>query len=271
MAIINFAHANGFPAPSYNKLWRLLPGDHQIIAKPMYGHDEHRPVSDNWQNQVEELLAFVKTNADEPVIAVGHSFGGVISFMACCQAPELFKGLIMLDPPIVAGMVSRLFRVLKKTPLIDSVVPSGKSKYRKSEWQPDEDLHAYFKPKALFRYFDEECLADYIRSATVKDKEGARLIYKVAIETQIFRYIPHNIHHFDGKLKVPAYLYTAEHTNVCFPYIARRFQRCHPGMKYHVIPKVGHMFPLEKPQQTAQLLAELIAEIDTKQGSSDAA
>jgi pimeloyl-ACP methyl ester carboxylesterase len=228
-------------------------------------------VSDNWQNQVDELIAFVRENAHEPVISVGHSFGGVISFMACCQAPELFKGLIMMDPPIVTGMVSRLFRVLKKTPFIDSVVPSGKSKYRKSVWSPDEDLYAYFKPKALFRYFDEECLSDYIRAATHKDKEGARLIYKVAVETQIFRSIPHNIHHFNGKLSMPAYLYTAEHTNVCFPYIAKRFQRRHPGMKYQVVSHVGHMFPLEKPIETAKLLGDTIQQIEASGGNVNAA
>lgn len=264
--MINFAHANGFPAASYNKLWSLLPGEHKIIAKPMYGHDPLRPVSDNWQNQVEELIRFVRDNAEEPVIAVGHSFGGVISFMACCQAPDLFKGLIMLDPPIVTGMVSKLFRLLKKTPLIDSLTPSGKSKNRKSSWSPGEDVHAYFKPKALFRYFDEDCLSDYVRSVTSKDPEGAKLIYEVAVETQIFRYIPHNIHHFDGKLNMPAYLYTAEHTNVCFPFIARRFQKQHPGMEYHVLTGVGHMFPLERPRDTAMILAELIAKIEV-QGS----
>lgn len=263
MAVINFAHANGFPADSYKKLWKLLPGDHQIMAKPMYGHDKHRPVSDNWQNQVKELIAFVESRAEEPVIAIGHSFGGVISFMACCQRPELFKGLIMMDPPIVTGMVSKAFRLLKKTPWIDAFVPSGKSKYRKAIWAPEEDVYAYFKPKALFRYFDEECLADYVRSATQKDKEGARLIYDVSVETQIFRYIPHNIHHFDGKLNIPAYLYTAEHTNVCFPYLARRFQKRHPGMRYQVIPGVGHMYPLEKPRETAAMLAKTINEIES--------
>ncbi len=259
MTILHFAHANGFPAQSYRKLWQHLPSGFDIIAKDKFGHDPRYPLSDNWQNQVQELVDFVEQNsAGGKVVAVGHSFGGVISFMACCQRPELFKGLIMMDPPIMSGLASPLFRVLKKTPFIDKFVPSGKSKNRKSYWTEGEDVLDYFKPKALFRYFDPDCLADYVRAATKKEQQGTRLVYEVAVETQLFRHIPHNIHQFDQQVQCPAKLITAQHSNVCFPRLVRRFLVRHPGMQHHLFHGVGHMFPLEKPVQTAKLISETI-------------
>ncbi|MBE1298982.1 MAG: alpha/beta fold hydrolase [Alteromonadaceae bacterium] len=261
MPIIHFAHANGFPAASYKKLWQQFPRDWNIIAKDKFGHDDRYPVSDNWQNQVEELIEFVEQQAQgEPVYAVGHSFGSVISFMACCRRPELFRGLIMMDPPLLIGAMSPFFQIAKKTPFIDHIVPSGKSKKRKAHWHHDEDVLAYFKPKALFRYFDEDCLVDYVRSATKKEKNGTRLAYEVAVETQIFRNIPHNMHTFDQQLQCPAKLISAQYSNACFAPMIRRFLKGHPGMQHHRYRGVGHMFPFEKPLPTSKLIVETINE-----------
>lgn len=258
MIQLHFAHANGFPAESYKKLWRHLPEDFHVIAKDKFGHDPQKPVLDNWDNQVEELIEYVESHKTQKVYAVGHSFGGVISFMACCLRPDLFKGLIMLDPPIMSGMMSIVFRFLKKTPWIDSVVPSGKSKNRKAIWQLEDDIHAYFQSKGLFKYFDEDCLRDYVSAAT-EEKDGAiHLSYKAEIETLIFRKVPHNIHQFDMQLKLPAILFSAQHTDVCFPPLVNSFVKKHPSMENRVVPNVGHMFPLEKPLDTAELIASTI-------------
>ncbi|MCI2283470.1 alpha/beta hydrolase [Colwellia sp. MSW7] len=88
------------------------------MAHEKYGHDERYPVENNWQPLVDELIDFVKQQLDvhqqKQVINVGHSFGGVISFIAACQQPELFSGLIMLDPPVITGSTAFMMKFLKK-------------------------------------------------------------------------------------------------------------------------------------------------------------
>lgn len=260
---VHFAHANGFPATSYKKLWRSLPEHFRVIAHDKFGHNQHLPVDDNWRNQITELVHFIEANASGPVYAVGHSFGGVVSFMTCCLRPDLFKGLIMLDPPIMAGPIAPLFRIIKKTPLIDKISPSGKSKIRKTFWQPDEDPLHYFKPKALFKDFDSECLQDYVNAATTKEKTSISLSFDAGVETAIFRKLPHNINSFRGKLTRPAKLFTAQHTNVCFPPLVRRFLKQHKDLSHEVVQGVGHLFPFEKPEQTAKLITNTITQWET--------
>jgi len=225
---LHFAHANGFPASSYKKLWQFFPKHFEVLAHEQFGHDHRFPVNDNWQNQVDELIHFLQRSGDVPVYLVGHSFGGVISFLVSCQRPDLVKGLIMLDPPIMVGLMSHVFRFLKKTPLIDRVTPSGKSKIRKIHWDDHSQVLDYFKPKALFKHFDP------------------------------VRNIPHNLNLFKSKLSAPAKLFTAQHTNACFPPMVRRLLKQHPSMEHQLIPGVGHMFPLERPEMTAQLITETI-------------
>jgi pimeloyl-ACP methyl ester carboxylesterase len=103
--VINFVHANGFPAGSYRTFLSLFSNDYSTIALEQYGHDDNYPIHNNWQFLVNELVDFVKKQ-DQKVICVGHSFGGVISFMAACQHPELFRGVVMLDPPVFSGPLS---------------------------------------------------------------------------------------------------------------------------------------------------------------------
>ncbi|MCC2604299.1 alpha/beta fold hydrolase [Planctobacterium marinum] len=255
---LHFAHANGFPASSYKKLWQFFPDNFVIHAHEKFGHDKRFPVNDNWQNQVNELICYLQDNCQEAVYLVGHSFGGVISFLTSCQRPDLVKGLIMLDPPIMVGMMSHVFRVLKKTPLIDKLTPSGKSKIRKVSWDDKEQVLEYFKPKALFRNFDPECVQDYVSSAIRAEGKGAKLAYHAEVETAIFRNIPHNLNLFSNKLSVPAKLFTAQHTNACFPPMVRRLLKQQPAMEHQLIKGVGHMFPLEKPQMTAGLITQTL-------------
>lgn len=44
--IIHFAHANGFPARTYTKLFSLLEPDFDIRFLERHGHDPRYPVTD---------------------------------------------------------------------------------------------------------------------------------------------------------------------------------------------------------------------------------
>ena len=128
--VINFAHANGFPSASYKKLFTHLPKGFKVIALDKYAHNTKYPVNDNWQNQIQEMIHFVEQNriGKEKVVALGHSFGAVVSYMSVCKRPDLFSSLIMLDPPLITGFSRYLFRIAKYSRLIDRITPAGITK-----------------------------------------------------------------------------------------------------------------------------------------------
>ena len=55
-AVIHFAHANGFPSGTYNKLFRLLGPEYSIISIDRLGHSAKYPVDDNWVSLTGELI-----------------------------------------------------------------------------------------------------------------------------------------------------------------------------------------------------------------------
>jgi len=257
--VINFAHANGFPTGSYQTLFNYLPDKIQVIALDKYGHDPKRPINHNWQAQVEELITYVEGQQvdGKKVICLGHSFGGVISFIACCQRPDLFKGLIMLDPPVLSGAGALAARLLKKTRWIDKLSPAGRAKNRRSQWPLGSDIGSAFAKRKLFRGFDSRCLGDYITYGVCERNDQLELVFDAQVEANIFRNIPSNLSRYKNKLTIPATLIYGDSTDVFPHHIFRRFIKLNKQIKLQTIPG-GHMFPLESPEQTAKLIAKII-------------
>ena len=231
----HFAHANGFPAGSYNAMFSALPKNFNRLHVERFGHDPQFPVNGNWRNQVHELIKHVrKENTDSRgVFGVGHSFGAVITYMAACEAPELFRGIILLDPPLVVGPLSYFFRFAKYTPLINKLTPAKLAQTRKSSWPSNTDMEAYFHSKALFRDMDKRCVRDYVKSVTALKGETISLTFRADVEAALFRNVPHNLGKYRGKLQCPAVLATGSKSNVCKPEMYSRL------MKHNAIDHVA--------------------------------
>lgn len=254
---LHFAHANGFPAASYNEVFKRLPKHWQILAKPMFGHDPALPVGRNWENQVAELLEYVKVNRQgTKVYAVGHSFGAIISFMAACEQPDYFAGLIVIDPPLVLGPGSWLLRGAKLTSYIDKITPAKLAQNRNSQWQADSDLVSYFQQKALFKNMQPACVADYVAAATHHEEGRISLSFRPDVEADIFRNVPHNLDRYKGRLQCPGLLITGAESVVCKPKHWQRFVQQN-RIEQTSLPG-GHMLPLEFPQDVADRLTKTI-------------
>lgn len=259
--LINFAHANGFPAASYNKFFAHLPSEYKIISLDKYAHNPRYPLNDNWENAVKEMVDFVERNRgdSEKVVAIGHSFGAVVSFMCACKRPDLFSSLIMLDPPLITGLARYIFRFAKLNRLIDKITPAGLTLSRNRNWHMEHDLHAYFSKKKLFKNFDPECIQDYIDAVIELKGDHMHLSFDVETEANIFRTLPHNLPSYKGKLKTPTTLITAKNTDVCVPVLRNPFLKAHPSITHIEFEKGKHMFPFEYPVEVAGLLSKILS------------
>lgn len=259
--LINFVHANGFPAGSYQTLFDYFPEKYQVISHEKYGHDKRYPVKNNWQPLVDELINFVKQQLEihqqKQVINVGHSFGGVISFIAACQQPDLFKGLVMLDPPVITGSTAFMMKFLKKTRFIDKFSPSGKALVRRKTWPLGTDVAKLFSKRSLFKNFDERCLADYVSHGIIQKDEQLELAFSAQIEADIFRNLAENLSSYKNKLILPAALIYAEQTDVCPHSFFKKFAKLNKNIRLTTTTG-GHMFPLEQPEKTATLITNII-------------
>ncbi len=255
---VHFAHANGFPFGSYQTVFDALPVDISVFGKEKFGHERDFPVTSNWTYIVDELLDFIsqRNTAKDKTVLIGHSFGAVISYLAACTAPEKVAGLIMLDPPLVTGWRRYLIKLLKTTPLIDRVTPAALARSRNTHWPHSTDMVDYFSGKALFANMDKRCIQDYVKSTTHAEKSGIKLTFRHDVEADIFRNVADNLDKYAGKLQCPSLLVTGASSKVCMPAMRDLFIK--QNELEHITTKGGHMFPLEYPEQTAQIIAKTL-------------
>ncbi|PTU78809.1 alpha/beta hydrolase [Pseudomonas indoloxydans] len=251
---IFFAHANGFPSATYGKLFAALAPDFQVQHLEQHGHDPRFPVNDNWSNLVDELIHHLE-GGDEPVWGVGHSLGGVLHYHAALLRPELYRGVVMLDSPVLTLADRMVIRAAKRFGFIDRITPAGRTLGRREAFADLVEARDYFAGKSLFRRFDPECLDAYVSHGLQLGEQGLRLKFDPATEISIYRSVPHTSPGRPQQLAVPLAMVRGRHSRVVLPHHAHLLRRM-PRAEYHNLPG-GHMFPLERPQATADLLRQL--------------
>jgi len=251
-----FSHANGFPAPCYARLFAALQDDFEIRYLPRLGHHPEYPVTDGWPGLQQELVDFV-ARGPHPVIAVGHSLGGFLSFMAAVARPELFSALILLDAPIIGPLKARGLEMSKRFGFVDRVTPARATRNRRQHWASEAGAVAHFGTRKLFRHFDPECLADYVRHGMIEDAEsGGRVLwFDPRIEYQIYCSMPHHLHRLLDSLRVPAGFIGGRDSEEVRR-IGISAMRGHFRLKR---VEGGHLFPFEHPQTTAQAIRDMAA------------
>jgi pimeloyl-ACP methyl ester carboxylesterase len=254
---LHFSHANGFPAACYRKFFGYLETDFRISSINSIGHDPDYPVTDGWPHLVAQLIDHVCTHCRMPVVGMGHSLGGYLTFMAAVQRPELFKCIILLDAPILGYFKGTAFGMLKRLGLADRVTPARSTRERRRDWASVEDMVAHFRRRKLFRHFDPDCLRDYAELGTVADGDRVRLLFDPEIEYQIYRSFPHDLVYYGNRLKLPAGFIGGRHSHEL-----RRVGLTDTRRSFHVKRiEGGHLFPFERPQAAAEAVRQLAAEL----------
>ncbi|QNK72241.1 alpha/beta hydrolase [Variovorax sp. PAMC28562] len=201
MPSVVFSHGNSFPASTYRvMLDSLRSRGFAVDAVEKFGHDPAYPVTDNWPHLVEQLADFARRQVDAfggPVFLVGHSLGGFLSLMCAARHPELAKGVVLLDSPLIGGWRANTLNLVKRTPFLKTMSPGVVSRKRKNSWQDRDAVFKHFKSKKMFAKWDERVLHDYIDHGTLEaaaEIDAARtLSFDRDVETAIYDTLPHNL------------------------------------------------------------------------------
>lgn len=251
-----FAHANGFPSATYGALFSALGAEYPVQCLPQHGHDPRFPVADNWERLVDELIHHLQQQ-EQPVLGVGHSLGGVLHYHAALRHPELYRGLVMLDSPVLTLLDKWVIRAAKRFGFIDKITPAGRTLGRREEFADLNSARQYFSAKSLFRRFDPVCLEAYLHHGLTPLGARLRLSFAAQTEINIYRSIPHTSPGRPEQLRVPLAMIRGRHSRVVLPHHTWSLRRVARGESL-TLPG-GHMFPLERPHATAELLKQIFS------------
>ena len=253
---LHFAHANGIPGASYQAVFDRLP-EFDCFAIPRFGHDPRFANLANWDQLPDELIAYIESRTDQPVLGVGHSLGSVVTFMAACRRPDLFRGVLMLDPPLLWGRYALLSWLLKRIGKIDDITPAGKSKFRRRHWPDAAAARAYFESKPLFRFHPDSFEAFFAAAVVEAEDGGVKLFFDVDTEVEIFRNTPDNLRR-QKRPDLPMKVVYADKSDASLEKMVLPFCR-HFNIAHEKISG-EHMFPLQQPDLAASLIRSFVRE-----------
>ena len=256
---IVFAHANGFPAGTYRQLfaaWRAAGW--RVQAPAMFGHDPHYPVASGWRRLRDQLIDFTTAHAPRGAYLVGHSLGGILALMTASRRPELVKGLVLLDSPLITGWRAHSLQMLKLSGLMARVSPGRVARKRRHEWPSRRDAVAHFGAKSKFARWAPGVLEDYVAAGTVRRGGKTVLAFDRAVETRIYDSLPHDLGAMLRRhsLHCPVGFIAGERSRE-IRQAGLATTRALAGKRLLWIQGT-HLFPMEHPQRTAELVLELL-------------
>jgi pimeloyl-ACP methyl ester carboxylesterase len=264
--LIVFAHANSFPAATYGVLFRHLRArGFTVRAVERFGHDSAYPVTNNWRYLAQQLTDFTRQSvaeAGEPAFLVGHSLGGFLSLISAARNPELARGVLLVDSPLLGGWRASALGMMKRTQLVGSLSPGRVSRRRKNRWPSIEAALDHFRRKRAFAHWDPAVLEDYVRHCTV-EHEGERVLsFDRDVETAIYNTLPDNLdrllrrHPLQCKVAFIGGRRSQEMKQVGMAMTAQLVDG-------RVLMLDGsHLFPMEKPLATAAAIEAALCGFD---------
>ena len=154
-----FSHANGYPAGSYRVLTEAIGGYCDIEPfdhRPLWGEPPPGQFL-SWQTYASDLIERIEADHAGPVWLIGHSMGAASGILAAARRPELFAGIVALDPVLVPT------RIWFWSVLVNRLMPSGMPIIKRALARPHEfeDLDSafrFYRGKRVFSAISDEVL-----------------------------------------------------------------------------------------------------------------
>lgn len=252
--LIQFVHANSYPADTYRVFLNHLRAHYDIAALPLHAHDPAYPITNGWQSLVQELIATL--DARRPAILVGHSMGGMLALMAARARPDLVRAVLLLDAPVVAGWRAVLLRIAKAVGVDRKLSPARFSEKRRNVWPDRDAAYDHYAAKPLFAAWPPAVLRDYVEHGTVPSDDGVTLRFTREAETAVYRSLPHHLGSLvRGNFPVPVGFIGGADSVECRRAGLRATRRL-VGRNFRKIPG-GHLFPLEHPAGAATAVHQM--------------
>ncbi len=258
-----FAHATGFCAGVYTPLVERLLQQLRVMGMDDRGHGKTRAPADpkkikTWDIFADDLERFFE-HLGEPVIAMGHSLGGVASLLVAVRRPDLVRALVLIDPTILPFSWTGPWYLAKKTGLAKFIPIAYRAARRRRIWPDRETLLTAYRSKLPFRIWKDGFLEAYVAEGTQETNSGMiELSCDPTWESRVFAACSHDVWRYIPRLQQPTLvLYGAESDTFLAPAV-KRFKAKVPFATFGRFEETSHFVPMERPDETADAILSFL-------------
>jgi lipase len=256
---IIFAHATGFLPWLWHPIVEDLTPRNQAWVPYICNYRDCDPENGGlaWDVIAEDLFSLCQSKNIRNHLAVGHSMGATVLTIATAVFGMQPRAMVLIEPIFLPEEFYSMELSVKDHPL------AAQSIKRKNGWKDENAALEYLKSKSLFIDWDEQILQLYVKYGMEKQQEGElKLACSPRNEAAMFMGgRSTNPWPLIQKLTCPVLIVEGEKsTNKEFIDLHRVVSMLSNG-KYISVPEAGHLIPMQKPKEVAQIIKEFIAEV----------
>ncbi|KAF9951815.1 hypothetical protein BGZ70_000839 [Mortierella alpina] len=264
-----FNHANGFHKEMWEPIIARLPSTRS--GSPMYAfdcrnHGDSAVLNSSvlektfdWLTYAKDTLSVIDQLVTEKPLGIGHSFGANAILMAEILRPGTFSAIVAIDPT----MFPAHFKI--QAPLDDHPL-ANLALRRRDHWKDRAEAKTKLLEKPFFRAWDPETLDIYLEHGMkeVSGKDGSLGVtlkcskFQEAITFASDGSAIHDAFERLGEINIPVYIIAGEHSEINTPDLLQmKLEQCKNG-SLDIVKDAGHLFPMEKPVETAAYVSSFM-------------
>ncbi|KAH9215627.1 Alpha/beta hydrolase family-domain-containing protein [Leptodontidium sp. 2 PMI_412] len=215
----------------------------------------------HWPDQSRDILQVLRYfRVEQPVIGIGHSFGGGIMAHAAILDPSAFLATVFIDPI--------LFQMKEQTEMI-----ANRALKRRDRWNSSQDVRSSFTTNKGFSDWHPEVLNLHIQHSTKDFQDGEKVarVLKTPKEQEAATYLaaPHpDLPNFLAESTQNHYFILGGKSIVVHPPDREWIKSTTQTPKHVVIMEAGHLIPMTHPEELALHIRNLLCGILPQQAST---
>jgi pimeloyl-ACP methyl ester carboxylesterase len=266
------AHANGYPPEVYRSFLAFFLDRYQtraVYLRPFWPGSDPKALRD-WRlfrdDYIEALPSHLEAAGSEVLIGMGHSLGGMTTLMAAIEEPERFQALVLIEPTLFPSWMGFLMRIMAPFNLFRHVHPLVRRTLRRKTTFPDQEtMYQNYRRKPIFAAIPDQVLRDYVSGLASPQADGTiRLRYTPDWEVGVYEtggsadsYVWKNL----PNIPCPVLILRGEKSDTLSLKTMERIARRLPRGEALTIPSVGHLLPLEEPEQLAGIILDFLEKV----------
>ncbi|QXH33278.1 alpha/beta fold hydrolase [Pseudomonas muyukensis] len=263
--LLHFVHGNGFCSLVYEPLLLRLGAHFDLWLSDVQGHgdSDHGGPFRGWNRTAALALEAFQAGRGEygevPCLALGHSFGGVLTGLMLAAEPGLFQRAVLLDPVLFSRRMLGVMGAAALVGLHRRHALARKAATRRSHWPDREAARASLQGRGIFKGWSDAALQAYVAHAIGDCGEAVVLKCRPSREVEIFSSYPERMWRQLTSIQTPTQILYGEHTYPFVPHSAQRLAALNHQVSARQVAG-GHCFMQEDPVAAAeQVLAFLLA------------
>lgn len=280
-----FIHATGFNAMTYQSLLAPLGLRARIAAMDMRGHGRSTLMAKtnfaSWNRYRDDVIIWIEKHAPQGLVLGGHSMGGCVALLVAGKRPDLVKGLVLVDPVVLAPKVYRFNHLMPFSRLVMSRHKMARTaRKRRSDYTSVLEAKTSYEGRGAFASWRAPFLDDYLLDGLERtdnnphdsDDQTWSLLCKPKMEAATFgaqRNRPWQALRKIKKAEIPLTILRPEKGAVLAGAEALRVLRRYPSAIVKTIKGTTHFLPMEAPYTVRDELSAMISSLIEGFGMGD--